>query len=275
MISSELLSINRYIWKNIANVVRRGYLRFGTWILAILPVALLAPLPAASETITVFAAASLKEALDENVKAYQEKSGDKAVVSYAASSALAKQIEAGAPADLFISADLDWMDYLEQRRLIRNDTRRTLLRNRLVLVAPADSKASVSIAPGFPLAALLGNGRLAMANPNAVPAGKYGKASLEALGVWKDVQSKVAAAENVRAALVLVSRGEAPLGIIYRTDAAADPKVRVVGLFPENTHPPIVYPAAITAIGKQQAEGFLKWLSQLEGRAIFEKHGFR
>jgi molybdate transport system substrate-binding protein len=229
---------------------------------------------AAADTVTVFAAASLKEALDENAKAYQAKSGDKVVISYAASPALAKQIEAGAPADLFISADLDWMDYLEQRRLIKPDTRRNLLRNRLVLIAPADSKVSVSIAPGFPLAGLLGDGRLAMANPDAVPAGKYGKASLEALGVWKDVRSKVASAENVRAALVLVSRGEAPLGIVYRTDAAADSRVRVVGLFPENTHPPIIYPAVVTVTGKPAAETFLKWLSRAEAMAIFAKHGF-
>jgi molybdate transport system substrate-binding protein len=236
--------------------------------------ALIASVPARAETITVFAAASLKDALDENAKAYEARARDRIVVSYAASSALAKQIEAGAPADLFISADLDWMDYLEQRRLIKPDTRRNLLRNRLVLIAPADSKASVDIRPGFPLAALLGDGRLAMANPDAVPAGKYGKASLEALGVWKDVQAKVASAENVRAALVLVSRGEAPLGIVYRTDAAADPKVRVAGLFPENTHPPIIYPIALTANAKTAASAFLDWLNKPEARAIFQKHGF-
>lgn len=235
---------------------------------------LLLPATVAADTITVFAAASLKEALDENARAYQAKAGDRIVVSYAASPALAKQIEAGAPADLFISADLDWMDYLEQRRLIKPDTRQNLLRNRLVLIAPADSKVSVSIARGFPLARLLGDGRLAMANPDAVPAGKYAKASLEALGVWKDVQSKVAAAENVRAALVLVSRGEAPLGIVYRTDAAADSRVRVMGLFPENTHPPIIYPIAMTNTGKPPAEAFLKWLSRPEAMAIFAKYGF-
>jgi molybdate transport system substrate-binding protein len=236
--------------------------------------ALFATFPARAETITVFAAASLKDAFDENAKAFQAQSGDRVVVSYAASSALAKQIEAGAPADLFISADLDWMDYLAQRRLIKTDTRRNLLRNRLVLIAPADSKVSVEIAPGFPLAGLLGNGRLAMANPDAVPAGKYGKASLEALGVWKDVQSKVASTENVRAALMLVSRGEAPLGIVYRTDAAADPKVRVAGIFPENTHPPIIYPIAVTVVGKPAAMAFVAWLNKPEARAIFQKHGF-
>ena len=229
---------------------------------------------ALADTVTVFAAASLKEALEENVKAYQSGANDRVVVSYAASSALARQIEAGAPADMFISADLEWMDYLQQRGLIKAHTRRNLLRNRLALIAPADSKVSVNIAPGFPLAALLGNGRLAMANPDTVPAGKYGKASLEALGVWRTVQSKVASTENVRAALVLVSRGEAPLGIVYRTDALADAKVRVVGLFPENTHAPIVYPVAATASAKPAATAFLTWLYGAEARAIFQKHGF-
>jgi molybdate transport system substrate-binding protein len=240
----------------------------------VLLVALAFAVPAKAETITVFAAASLKDALDENVKAFQAKSSDKVVVSYAASSALAKQIEAGAPADIFISADLEWMDYLEQRRLIKTDTRRNLLRNRLVLIAPADSKISVEIAPGFPLAKVLGNGRLAMANPDAVPAGKYGKASLEALGVWREVLPKVVSAENVRAALVLVARGEAPLGIVYRTDAAADPQVRVVAIFPENTHPAIIYPIAQTADGKPASAAFVVWLSRPEARAIFRKYEF-
>jgi len=247
-------------------------------LLHVLLPALIATIPVApavaSETITVFAAASLKDALDANVKAFRAASSDRVVVSYAASSALAKQIEAGAPADIFISADLDWMDYLEQRKLIKRDTRRNLLRNRLVLIAPADSKVSVDIVPGFPLAKLLGNGRLAMADPNAVPAGKYGKAALEALDVWKDVQSKVASAENVRAALVLVGRGEAPFGIVYKTDAAVDPKVRVVGTFPENTHPPIIYPIALTASAKPAAKAFLDWLSKPEARAIFQRFGF-
>jgi len=243
-------------------------------VFGVLLLALVAAVPAKAETVTVFSAASLKDALDENVKAYESKAGDRVVVSYAASSALAKQIEAGAPADIFVSADLDWMDYLEQRRLIKSDTRRNLLRNRLVLIAPADSKISVDIAPGFPLARLLGSGRLAMANPDAVPAGKYGKASLEALGVWKDVQPKVASTENVRAALVLVSRGEAPLGIVYRTDAAVDPKVRVVGVFPESTHPPIIYPIAETAVAKAAAAAFVAWLNRPEARAIFQKYGF-
>ena len=237
-------------------------------------IALLFAGPAAAENLTVFAAASLKDALDANVEAYRKKTGDRIAVSYAASSALAKQIEAGAPADLFISADLDWMDYLDQRRLIRPATRRNLLGNRLVLIAPAGSNLSVSIAPGFAIAKLLGRGRLAMADPDSVPAGKYAKASLSALGVWKDVEPRVAAAENVRAALVLVSRGEAPLGIVYATDAAAEPRVKVVGTFPDDTHPPIVYPVAVTASGKAAARAFEDWLGGAEARRIFGKFGF-
>jgi len=229
---------------------------------------------ASAETVTVFAAASLKDALDENVKAYQAGSGDRIVVSYAASSALARQIESGAPADVFISADLDWMDYLDQRHLIKAGTRLNLLRNRLVLIAPADSKAAVTIAPGFPLADMLGSSRLAMANPDSVPAGKYGKASLEFLGVWKDVQSKVAPAENVRAALVLVARGETLFGIVYKTDAVVEPRVRIVTEFPENSHPPIIYPAALAAAGKSAAAAFLDSLSKPAARAVFGKYGF-
>src|ERR1700680_2586390 len=200
-----------------------------------------------AKPVTIFAAASLKDALDDVAKNYERDRGVKIVASYAASSALAKQIEQGAPADMFISADLDWMDYLEMRKQIRTESRKNLLSNKLVLIASADSKAKVDIAPNFPLASLLGNERLAMADPTSVPAGKYGKASLEALGVWKDVGPKVAPAENVRSALALVSRGETPFGIVYRTDALADKKVRIVGEFPDNTHPPIVYPAALSA----------------------------
>jgi molybdate transport system substrate-binding protein len=230
----------------------------------------------AADTITVFAAASLKNALDDIVKAHETRTGAKVVVSYAASSALARQIESGAPADIFFSADLDWMDYLEKRSLIQQTSRQNLLRNRIVLIAPSDSKTTLKIAPGFPLASALGKERLAMADTNSVPAGKYGKASLEALGVWKDVQARVASAENVRAALLLVARGEAPFGIVYSTDAVAEQKVRIVDQFPENTHPPIVYPAALIATSKSAAAAsFLGSLKQTAARAIFEKHGFK
>jgi molybdate transport system substrate-binding protein len=229
-----------------------------------------------ADTFTVFAAASLKNALDEIVKAHEAGTGDKVVVSYAASPALAKQIEAGAPADIFVSADLDWMDYLEKRSLIQQASRQNLLRNRLVLIAPSDSKTTLKIASGFPLATELGKERLAMADPNSVPAGKYGKASLEALGVWKNVQARVAAAENVRAALLLVARGEAPFGIVYSTDAAVEPKVRIVDQFPESTHPSIIYPAALVATSKNAAAAsFLTSLNQPAARVIFEKYGFK
>ena len=230
----------------------------------------------AADTVTVFAAASLKNALDDIVKAHQTRTGDKVLVSYAASSALARQVEAGAPADMFVSADVDWMDYLEKRSLIQQPSRQNLLRNRLVLITPSDSATTIKIAPGFPLASALGRERLAMADPNSVPAGKYGKATLDALGVWKDVQGRVASAENVRAALLLVARGEAPFGIVYSTDAVVEPKVRIVDQFPENTHPAIVYPVALMATSKNAAAAsFLTSLNQPAARAIFEKYGFK
>lgn len=246
------------------------------FVAALASVPILARASAAQDSdVVVFAAASLKTALDEISTAWQRDTGKKAIVSYAASSALARQIEQGAPADLFISADLDWMDYVEQRKLIKSDTRTNLLGNRIVLIAPKDSRVSARIEPGFALAALLGTGRLAMADTNAVPAGKYGKAALEALGVWNTVQDKVAQAENVRAALLLVSRGEAPLGIVYQTDAAADPNVRIIDAFPANTHPAIVYPVALTADSRNaDAAALLTYLKSAKARPLFEKQGF-
>jgi molybdate transport system substrate-binding protein len=232
--------------------------------------------PAAlADDVLVFAAASLKNALDDAAAAYQRQDGDKISISYAASSALAKQLESGAPADIFISADLDWMDYAQQRNLIKPATRKNLLGNRLVLIAPASSTLTVEIKPNFPLAALLGDGRLSMADPDAVPAGKYGQAALEKLGVWASVEGKVARAENVRAALFFVSRQEAPLGIVYETDAAADKGVKTVAAFPEDTHPPIVYPIALTAASKNAgAAKFLGFLESPAAKPFFEKQGF-
>jgi molybdate transport system substrate-binding protein len=237
---------------------------------------LLAPMAAsAQDTVIVFAAASLKNALDEINAACEADVGEKATISYAASSALAKQIEQGAPADVFISADLAWMDYLSDRNLTMKDTETRLLGNSIVLVAPADSTASTEIGPNFGLAAMLGEGKLAMANVDAVPAGKYGKAALEKLGVWASVEGKVAQAENVRAALALVSTGEAPLGIVYGTDVAADPKVKIVGTFPAESHPPIIYPMARTAESKDNdTPAFLKCLQTAKAKALFEKQGF-
>jgi molybdate transport system substrate-binding protein len=240
-------------------------------------VMLLAGVPSAlaQEKVTVFAAASLKNALDAVNAACEADVGEAATVSYAASSALAKQIEEGAPADVFMSADLDWMKYLSDKNLIKADTETKLLGNSIVLVAPADSSASVEIGANFDLASLLGDGRLAMANVDAVPAGKYGKASLESLGVWASVEGKVAQAENVRAALALVSTGEAPLGIVYKTDAAADPKVKVVDTFPEDSHPPIIYPVAQTAESKDaETPAFLKCLQSAKAKELFEAQGF-
>ena len=225
--------------------------------------------------LLVFAAASLKNALDDIDEAWRRGTGKPTAISYAASSLLAKQIENGAPADLFISADSDWMDYLETRKLIKPQSRSDLLGNSIVLVASAISTVELTIAPGFALAAALGGGRLAMADPAAVPAGRYGKAALDKLGVWDTVANRIAAAENVRAALLLVARGEAPLGIVYRTDAAVEPGVRIIGTFPPDTHPPIVYPIALTATSDNpDAPALLVYLRGAASRAQFQKAGF-
>jgi molybdate transport system substrate-binding protein len=225
--------------------------------------------------LVVFAAASLKNALDDIAGQWQRESGKKTVISYAASNTLIKQIEQGAPADIFISADLDWMDYGQQKGLIRPDSRSNLLGNRLVLIAPKDSSISATIQPGLDLAALLKGGRLAMGNVDAVPAGRYGKAALEKLGAWNGVKDKIAQAESVRAALVLVARGEAPLGIVYQTDAASDPSVKIVGTFPESAHPPIIYPIALTKESTNpEARAFLSYLRSPAARAAFERQGF-
>jgi molybdate transport system substrate-binding protein len=225
--------------------------------------------------VIVFAAASLKNALDAINDAWQKETGKRAKISYASSSALAKQLEQDAPAQIFISADLDWMDYVAQRNLIRPESRANLLGNRIVLIAPKDKAQPVEIKAGFDLAGILGDGRLAMANVDAVPAGKYGKAALEKLGVWASVANKTAQAENVRAALLLVSRGEAPAGIVYRTDAAADQSVEIIGNFPESTHPPIVYPIALTANATHpDAAAFLAHIRSAKAKSLFEAQGF-
>jgi molybdate transport system substrate-binding protein len=239
--------------------------------------ALLVLLPATAvpqQSVRVFAAASMKNALDAASAAWTEKSGVATSISYAGSSALARQIEAGAPADLFISADLDWMDYLAAQGLIDAASRTDLVGNRIVLVG-ARGAPTVDIRPGFDLAALVGDGKLAMAAPDSVPAGRYGKAALETLGVWSSVSAKVAGAENVRAALQYVARGEAPYGIVYRTDAAADPNVAIVGIFPEASHPPIVYPVALLRdAGNPAAANYLAFLKSAEARRFFEAEGF-
>ena len=235
------------------------------------------PLAAAhADDVTVFAAASLKNALDDVAAAYKEETGKTVVISYAASSALAKQIEEAAPADIFFSADLAWMDYLEERDLIMKDTRHTLLGNEIVLVAPADSTATLTVAKGMDFSAALGpDGRLAMANVDSVPAGKYGKAALEWLGVWDAVAPRVVQADNVRAALAFVATGEAPLGIVYQTDANSEPKVRVVGAFPADSHPPILYPAAMIATSTNpEARAFFDFMRSDAATPAYQKQGF-
>lgn len=230
---------------------------------------------ARASDVTVFAAASLRNALDDAVKRYAAKTGRKVVVSYAASSALARQIEAGAPADIFLSADLDWMDELEKQGLIDPASRQTLLGNTLVLVAPKDSTVSLPMEKNLKLLEALGpEGKLAMANVESVPAGRYGKLALISLGVWDEVAPRVAQADNVRAALSFVAKGEAPLGIVYATDAKAEPEVRVVGAFPAESHPDILYPVALVAHARPEAGDFLTFLLSPEAAPAFAAQGF-
>jgi molybdate transport system substrate-binding protein len=229
----------------------------------------------AADSVVVFAAASLRNALDDVNAAWKDDTGKQITISYAASPALARQIAAAAPADVFISADLQWMRYLAEKNLIRPQSEIHLLGNRLVLIAPNETDVEVAIAPGFPLDKLLGEGRLAMGDVKAVPAGRYGKAALETLGVWATVEDKVAQTENVRAALKLVATGEAALGIVYRTDANAEPAVKVLGTFPDSTHEPIIYPAALIASSANpDAEEFLRYLQSARAKVLFEKQGF-
>ncbi len=225
--------------------------------------------------VTVFAAASMQTALDAVAAAWHEQEGGDAVVSYAATSALARQIEQGAPADIFISADLDWMAYLAERELAQPDTTTNLLGNRIVLVAAAGAEQPVEITPEIDLAGVLDGGRLAVADTAAVPAGRYARAALESLGLWDSVAGHLAEAENVRAALAFVSRGEAPLGIVYATDDVADPRVEAIGTFPAETHPPIIYPATILAgSDNPAAAAFLTFLRSPTAQCIFEAQGF-
>ena len=229
---------------------------------------------AANGPVIVFAAASLKNALDGVAAAWQKQSGNGAKISYAASSTLVKQMEQDAPAQIFISADLDWMDYAESKGLIKPGTRSNLLGNKLVLIAPKDSPATLDLKAGADLAGTLGGGRLAMGSVDSVPAGKYGKAALEKLGLWNSVSRKLAQAESVRAALLLVSRGEAPLGIVYQTDAASDPAVKIVATFPADSHPPIIYPGALTLKAGPAAAAFLSYIKSAKAAPFFEAQGF-
>lgn len=236
--------------------------------------AIAAPAFAASGPL-VLAAASLQESLTAAADAWAARGHDKPVLSFAGSSALARQIEAGAPADLFISADEEWMDAIAAKGLIKPGTRASFLGNRLVLIAPAAHPLKLTVRPGFPLAAALGQGRLAMADPDAVPAGKYGRAALTALKVWQSIEPKLVRAENVRAALTLVERGEAAAGIVYATDARVAKGVRIVGVFPASSHKSITYPiTTLTASSNPDAEPFRRFLLSRQGKAIFARYGF-
>lgn len=236
----------------------------------------LLPLHAAESPreLMIYAAASMTNALQEIADRYRQESGVAIKLSLGASSALARQIEAGARADVFVSADEEWMDYLAGRQLIDKASRRDIAGNRLVLIAPADSMVALEIAPGFALASALGDGRLAVADPAAVPAGRYAQAALTSLGVWGGVANRLANADNVRAALAFVARGEAPLGIVYATDARIEKRVRVVGTFPAHTHPRIVYPAALPVGAGAGAQAFLDYLGGAASRVTFAKYGF-
>lgn len=237
---------------------------------------LLAPVAARADEALVFAAASMKTALDEIAQDFAAATGHSAAISYAGSSALARQIQAGAPADLFISANTDWMDVLETEGLIAAGSRFDLVGNALVLIAADPDAVPVEIAPQLDLAGLLDGGRLAMALVDAVPAGIYGKAALESLGLWDSVSPQVAQADNVRAALALVATGEAPNGIVYATDAVAEPAVTAIGTFPDETHPPIVYPAARTTAGTgEAAAAFAAYLTGEAARAVLARQGFQ
>jgi molybdate transport system substrate-binding protein len=229
---------------------------------------------AQQQQLLVYAAASLTNAMEEIGTAYEKKTRVAVKFSFDASSTLARQIEAAAPADVFFSADTDWMGYLQQRSLIKQASRRDLLGNTLVLIAPAGSRIQLKIAPHFPLAAALGDGHLATGDPDSVPAGRYARSALTALGVWNEVASRIVRAENVRTALSYVSRGEAPLGIVYGSDALVDKGVRVVDTFPANTHQPIVYPVALTRSAHGEAADFVAYLASAPARDIFIKYGF-
>jgi molybdate transport system substrate-binding protein len=237
--------------------------------------AALPPASAEDKTLTVFAAASMKNALDDIDAAFTAKTGVKVNASYAASSTLAKQIEQGAPADIFVSADTDWMDYAIGKKNINESTRVNLLGNSIVLIAPKDSKIdTVTIGPGFDLAKLAGDGKIATGDVKSVPVGKYAKAALEKLGAWSAAEPKFAMAESVRAALTLVARGEAAIGIVYATDAKVEPGVKVIGTFPADSHPPIIYPVAATSSAKSEANAYLDYLRSSAAKAVLENYGF-
>jgi molybdate transport system substrate-binding protein len=250
--------------------------RFACFFVAVAMLSGFFPAAQAQDTLTVFAAASMKNALDDVDAAFTAKTGVRIAASYAASSVLARQLEQGAPADVFVSADTDWMDVAIAGKTIDQPTRVNLLGNTIVLIAPENSKIdTVAIGPGFDLAKLAADGRIATGDVKAVPVGKYARAALEKLGAWNTAAPKFAFADNVRAALLLVSRGEAALGIVYSTDAKIDPGVRIIGTFPADSHPAIVYPVAATVTAKARAADYLAFLRSQAAKTIFENYGFK
>jgi len=250
------------------------YKHFAGLLLTLLSCTQLPAAEPAKPELLVYAAASLTNVLEAVGRSYQNETGQAVKFSFAASSTLARQLEAGARADVFFTADTDWMDYAQSRGLINADSRRNLLGNRLALIAPADSKVQLRIAPNFALAAALGTSRLSMGDPDSVPAGKYGRSALTALGVWSSVADKLVLGDSVRTALAFVDRGEAPLGIVYETDALIDNKVRIVDFFPASTHAPIVYPIALTGHAGAGADKFVAFLRAANSQATFRKYGF-
>lgn len=253
-------------------MILRAAALFAFLLAALTPVAMAAP---GDRGPLVLAAASLQDAMAAAADAWAAQGHPRPVLSFAGSSALARQIKAGSPADLFVSADEDWMDDVERAGFVRKGSRVDIAGNRLVLIAATGKPVRLRIGRGMPIARALGDGRLAMADPDSVPAGKYGKAALTALGVWPSVAPRVARAENVRAAMALVERGAAPLGIVYATDARASKAVRIVGAFPANSHGPIRYPAArLTTGNNPDAEGFRRFMASAPGQAILTRYGF-
>jgi molybdate transport system substrate-binding protein len=244
------------------------------WILLLIACIPMARAAEGGAPVLVFGAASLTNVVDELAKAYEAESHQAVKTSFAASSVLARQVEAGAKADIFFSADQEWMDYLQSRGLIDIKSRKALLTNQLVLIAPVANTIELKIAPAFPLAQALGGKRLATGDPDSVPVGKYAKSALTTLGVWSDVADRIVRADNVRTALLFVERGETPLGIVYTTDALIDKKVRVVDTFPSNSHAPIIYPIALTRTANAAAAGFVMYLSSPAAEAVFLRYGF-
>jgi molybdate transport system substrate-binding protein len=252
----------------------RSWPRLGVGFVVILLAALAHAAEPERGAITVFAAASLTESVGELAAAYQEQTGVAVRTSFASSGTLARQIAAGARADLFISADAAWMDYLAERQSLQAGTRRNLVGNRLVLIAPTGSALALKLGPHAPIATALHGGRLALADPQSVPAGRYAQAAFTSFGIWKDLEPQLLRGEDVRVALMWVARGEAPLGVVYATDARAEPRVRVLDTFPESSHPPIVYPMALVNGASPAAAGFAAFLTSPQAQAVFVKAGF-